>query len=80
MGLVSGIVVYIMLWWVIVFTILPIGVSTNYSVQTGNATSAPQNPHLLLKFILTTVLAGLVWFAVNEIIQSGLITFEIDEL
>ena len=47
---------FLIIWWVVLFAVLPFGVRTT-EVQEGNASSAPDNPHLARKFIIATIIA-----------------------
>ena len=60
MGLVSGLVVYILLWWWVFLMTLPFGARAPDTIETGHATSAPAKPRLLRKAIITTLIAGLL--------------------
>ena len=42
MGIVSGIVVYILLWWWVLFMLLPIKANAPDNPEVGHATSAPK--------------------------------------
>ncbi|MBL9029795.1 MAG: DUF1467 family protein [Caedimonas sp.] len=66
MGWVSGIVVYVMIWWVLIFMILPWGVRPETRPVSGCAAEAPARPYLGIKFALTTVLAALIWVGVHN--------------
>lgn len=69
----SGIVVYVMIWWVIFFMSLPFGVRVDEQVETGHATSAPSNPRLWLKAGVTTVIATVLWGVYALALETGLI-------
>lgn len=75
MDLVSGIVVYVILWWWILFMVLPVGVRREEDVQTGNDAGAPQKPMLVRKLIATTLIAAVVWIAVDQFIRADIISF-----
>lgn len=75
MDLVSGIVVYVILWWWILFMVLPVGVRREEDVQTGNDAGAPQKPMLARKLIATTLIAAVVWVAVDQFIRADIISF-----
>jgi predicted secreted protein len=75
MGLVSGIVVYTCLWWVLFFMALPFGVQQVTSVEQGHDPGAPKKPFLLIKFLITTVLAAIGWFAIDYLITIQAIKF-----
>ncbi|MBM3549784.1 MAG: DUF1467 family protein [Alphaproteobacteria bacterium] len=61
MGIATGIMVYVVLWWLVWFAVLPIGVRVPEDVPLGQATSAPENPRLLWKAGLTTLIAAVLW-------------------
>ena len=75
MGWVTGIVVYLMLWFTVLFTVLPWGVRVPDQPEPGHATSAPINPRLLLKVVVTTVLSGVFWVIVYVMIAYGVVSF-----
>ena len=47
-----------MVWWLIFFMVLPFGAAPEEHPQPGNVESAPARPRLLLKALITTVLAA----------------------
>ena len=69
----GAIVTYVVVWWLIFFMALPFGATPDEHPQRGNVESAPARPHLLIKALITTVLAGLVTWAIAWLIGSGLI-------
>ncbi|MCB9964308.1 MAG: DUF1467 family protein [Rhodospirillales bacterium] len=75
MGFVSGLVAYICIWWVIFFCTLPIGVQPHQEQEHGTAGSAPQNPRLKFKILLTTGLSAGLWLIVYLLIANDVIDF-----
>jgi len=73
MDLFGGIVVYVIVWWLVLFTVLPFGVRPPDVPGKGHATSAPARPRLLLKFAITTVIATGLWFVADYVISSGIL-------
>ena len=73
----AGLVVYLLLWWLILFAVLPWGVRTpeKGEVMPGHADSAPKRPRLWLKAAATTLLAGLIWAAIYWAIAADLFSF-----
>lgn len=69
----SGILVYIVIWFVVLFAVLPWGVRQPEKVEPGHERGAPANPRLWLKAAITTGIALLVWIAVFFIIEYDLI-------
>jgi len=71
----TGVLVYVMIWWVVLFTVLPWGIKVPEEPEPGHATSAPDKPRLVRKFTITTVIATVLWGVVYTLIESGLISF-----
>ena len=75
MGIVSGIVVYLITWWSVLFAILPWGVRPPDVADEGHAPSAPTQPRLKLKFAVTSLVAAIIWVGIFALVQSDLISF-----
>ena len=75
MGLVSGIAVYLIVWWLVLFTVLPWGARPPETPEPGHVESAPANPRLRLKFAVTTLVAGLVWAVIFVLIEIEIVSF-----
>lgn len=71
MGPVSGIVVYLLVWWVVLFAILPLGVRSSTE---GNA-GPPQNPDIKKKFLLTTLISVIIWAIIYVLIDIRIVDF-----
>ncbi len=65
MSIATHLMVYGLIWWLVFFMTLPIGVRTAHEsgeeVLQGNVESAPVKPRLWLKAGATTVIAALFW-------------------
>ncbi|MGI9436257.1 MAG: DUF1467 family protein [Geminicoccaceae bacterium] len=64
---------FIVIWWLVLFMVLPFGARPPEDVQPGTAKSAPAKPRMLLKMLITTLIAGFLTVAAIWFIQSGLI-------
>ena len=59
-----AIAIYVVIWWTVLFAILPIGVRTqgeDGTVVPGTPESAPTRPRLLRVVLLTTVVSAVVF-------------------
>lgn len=59
-----GLAVYFVIWWTILFAILPFGVQSQHEtgeVARGTDPGAPTRPHLLRRAIATSLVAGVLW-------------------
>ena len=72
----TGLVLYALIWWIVLFAVLPIGTRP---VEDADARSgwrgAPEHPRLLMKVMLTTLVAGVVWFGAWLLITSDWLSF-----
>jgi len=75
MSLVSGIAVYVLIWWVVLFTVLPWKSRPNPTPGLGHATSAPKAPNLGIKFLVTSLISAFVWVIVYVLIQKGYLDY-----
>jgi predicted secreted protein len=60
MSITLGIAIYIVIWWTVLFAVLPIGVRTQGEdgvIVPGTPESAPSAPRLLRVVLLTTLIA-----------------------
>jgi len=74
MDFVSGLVVYILLWWWVFLMALPFGAKAPETVETGHATSAPEKPMVWRKAFAATIIASGLFVAVYVIIDGGYIS------
>jgi predicted secreted protein len=77
MDLVMSIAIYIFIWWLVLFAVLPFGVRTQHeegSVVPGTPESAPAKPRLLRVFVINTIVATIVFAIVYTVLAYRLIT------
>lgn len=66
MNLLSLAAIYFVVWWLVLFTILPWGIRTqaeDNDIVLGTSHSAPTRPMLLRKVLATTVVSAILVFA-----------------
>ncbi len=66
----SYIVVYTCLWWIIFYIALPIGNRIPINIEKGHADSAPANPRLSLKALITSIITFPITYLVVIAIES----------
>ena len=66
-------VVFAIVWWLILFMVLPFGAAPPDEIEPGMATSAPAKPRMALKLAITTVLAALATALIMWLMDSDLI-------
>ena len=77
MGLTSGIVLYAVVWFMVFFVVLPIGLSTQGDegeIVPGTHAGSPARFPLKRKLIQTTIWGTLIWAVIAAVILSGRIS------
>ncbi len=72
-------VVYLLIWWMTLFAVLPFGVrgqAEEGEVVRGSEPGAPVDSQMKRKVILTTIIATILWLIVCSIILSGLLNWD----
>jgi predicted secreted protein len=79
-SLAFAVAIYVVIWWIVLFAMLPIGVRTSEeageNASPGTAESAPHLPNLLPKMVATTVVSSIVFAALYAIIVYHVITLD----
>lgn len=79
--IITPIFVFILVWWTVIFAVLPFGNAAPEKHVIGHASSAPANPRLKKKFLWTTLISLvittciIVWlrysgFSIHEMVKS----------
>ncbi|MEX1108074.1 MAG: DUF1467 family protein [Dongiaceae bacterium] len=72
----TGVLVFVVIWWVVIFAVLPWGVRVpDRQDDSGHASSAPVNPRLWLKGLITTAISVAIWLGIYFLIQSDWMSF-----
>ena len=63
-------IIYIIIWWIVFFTILPIDVNRQKSIKIdGEDTGSPENPKMLKKFIYCTGIKTVIFMIIYLLIK-----------
>ena len=73
MGITGSIIVYVMIWWIIFFSVLPIGIQSNKEVFRekidGIDPGAPKNPKIGKKFLTTTLITTIIFAVIYYLVE-----------
>jgi len=72
---VNAIVVFICVWWVVLFMVLPWGVRPLEKPEPGQEQGAPERPMMWRKALITTLISIVVWLAIYIVVQMNVISF-----
>ena len=63
-------IIYIIIWWIVFFAILPIDVERKKSIKIeGEDPGSPENPKMLKKFIYCTVITTVIFILIYLLIK-----------
>lgn len=77
MSVTSGLVLYVVLWFLTFLIVIPIRLKTQGDageIVPGTMAGSPQVHHLKKKALITTVAAAVVWGILAYVIINGIIT------
>jgi predicted secreted protein len=79
MSFVTGIAVYLTIWWTILFAVLPLGVKS-YAESgidpEGGDPGAPVNPNLKRKFFTTTWVSAVIQLMIIAVLHFHLVDLD----
>ena len=68
-------IIYIIIWWIVFFSILPVGIKSNKEVFRdsieGSDPGAPKNPKIGKKFFITTIITSILFIMIYYIVDLG---------
>jgi len=77
MGITGSIIVYVMIWWIIFFSLLPVGIQSNKQVFKekigGMDPGAPKNPKIGKKFLVTTLITTIIFAVIYYLVEIDLL-------
>lgn len=75
MTIATGIVLYMITFWTVLFAILPFGNETKDIPEDGQSGGAPINPRMKQKFIATAIVSAILWVIMFFLIEYKVIDF-----
>ena len=77
MGITGSIIVYVLIWWIIFFSILPVGIQSNTEAFRekieGIDPGAPKNPKIAKKFLITTIITSIIFIVIYYLVEFDLL-------
>jgi predicted secreted protein len=80
MDLVGGLAVYFILWWLVLFAVLPWGVrntdETGEEAAPGTMPGAPVKAMMWRKLLATTIVSGIIFAILWWLFDSGILSLD----
>lgn len=72
----TAFVVFMLVWWTLLFTVLPLWTRPRSEAdETTGWRGVPERPLMLRKLLVTTLISIVVWGAIMLVIQSPYLSF-----
>ena len=71
----TGIMLFVIIWWVVILAVLPWGARPPENPEPGHAPSAPDRPMILRKAVITTLITSVIWLIFFYLITSDILVF-----
>tara|TARA_B110001450_G_C17268542_1_gene338522 strand:- start:66 stop:320 length:255 start_codon:yes stop_codon:yes gene_type:complete len=75
MGVTGSLIVYISIWWIVFFSVLPFGIVSKKEkfsdTLEGNDPGAPNNPKIAKKFIITTLITSILFLGIYYMVHNN---------
>ena len=72
MSTTGSLIVYISIWWIVFFSLLPVGIKSNNEKFneniSGSDPGAPKNPNIFKKFLYTTIITSIIFIGIYYMI------------
>jgi predicted secreted protein len=76
-GITGSIIVYVLIWWIIFFSVLPLGIQANkekFKERIGGIDpGAPINPRIGKKFLITTIITSIIFIVIYYLVKFNLL-------
>tara|TARA_B100000700_G_scaffold75863_1_gene84921 strand:+ start:958 stop:1203 length:246 start_codon:yes stop_codon:yes gene_type:complete len=70
LSITGSIVIFVILWWIVFFSLLPIDVNRKrQDIVKGTDPGAPENPKMLKKIILSTLITSLIFIILYLLVK-----------
>ena len=70
-------IIYIIIWWIVFFSVLPIGIKHNEKPFKNNLEGvdpgAPINPKIGKKFLITTLITSIIFIVIYYLVEFNLL-------
>ncbi len=80
MSLISAIAVFFIIWWLVLFAVLPWGAHSPHEggeeSEPGTVPSAPKRPRMAMKFLATTAIAAVIFAGLYVVVANRIVTLD----
>ena len=70
MSITGSLIIFVLIWWIIFFSLLPIDVDRKHKKAVEGADKgSPENPKIIKKIIYTTVITSIIFIGIFTLVK-----------
>ena len=70
MSITGSLIIYVLIWWIIFFSLLPIDVDRKHKqIVEGIDKGSPENPRIIKKIIYTTIITSIIFIGIFMLVK-----------
>ena len=70
MSLTGSLIIYVLIWWIVFFALLPIDVNREKNQNIiGIDAGAPENPKIIKKFVYSTLITSIIFIIIFLLVK-----------
>ena len=70
MSITGSLIIFVLIWWIIFFSLLPIDVDRKHKEMVEGADKgSPENPKIIKKIIYTTIITSIIFIGIFMLVQ-----------
>ncbi len=68
-------ILYVVIWWLVFFMALPVGIQQEYNPEKGHDKGAPKNPMIKIKMLITSFIALIITLFLLYLLDNDYFAF-----
>ena len=70
MSITGSLIIFVLIWWIIFFSLLPIDVDRKHKEKVeGVDKGSPENPRIIKKLIYTTIITSIIFIGIFMLVK-----------
>ena len=70
MSITGSLIIFVLIWWIIFFSLLPIDVDRKHKEMVEGADKgSPENPRIIKKLIYTTIITSIIFIGIFMLVK-----------
>ena len=76
MSITGSLIIFVLIWWIIFFSLLPIDVDRKHKEMVeGVDKGSPENPKIIKKIIYTTIITSIIFIGIFMLVKYDSVSY-----